>query len=65
MKTYLTAKQYAEYKRFCIDRYRGRLLTPDGIRFICESHGYDAESIGKHFLDVLAKFQSERMEEKQ
>lgn len=34
-------------------------LTPDGLRFICESYTYDAEKIGKHMLEVLARFKTE------
>ena len=60
MEKRLTAKQIAEYKQLCYDRDYGRLLTPDGLRFICASHDYDPEAIGKHFLEVLAKFQSEQ-----
>ena len=37
----------------------GRILTPDGLRFICASFDYDPEQIGKHMLEMLAKFKSE------
>lgn len=60
MQIRLTAKQYDEYKRLCHDRDHGRLLTPDGLRFICASYDYDPEAIGKHFLGVLAKFQAKQ-----
>ena len=60
MKTYLTAKQYAEYKQMCHDRDHGRLLTPDGLRFVCASHNYDPEEIGRHFLEVLGGFELEK-----
>lgn len=56
MQARLTAKQIEEYKRLCHDREHGRLLTPDGLRFICASYDYDPEAIDKHFLEVLAKF---------
>ena len=35
------------------------VLTPDGLRFICEANNYDPKTIGKHMLDVLARFQAE------
>lgn len=51
--TLLTKKQLADYQQLCHDRNNGRILTPDGLRFICEANNHDAEAIGKHFLDVL------------
>ena len=36
-----------------------RTPTPDGLRIICASFDYDPEKIGKHMLDMLAKFRSE------
>ena len=32
---------------------KGRILTPDGLRTICAAYEYDAEKIGKHFLELL------------
>lgn len=55
MKKTLTQKQIADYEQLCRDRNNGRLLTPDGLRFICEANGYDPDAIGRHFLEVLAK----------
>ena len=54
MKKTLTQKQIADYEQLCRDRNNGRLLTPDGLRFICEANNYDPEAIGQHFLEVLA-----------
>jgi hypothetical protein len=51
----ITKKQLAEYEQLKKDRDNGRLLTPEGLRFICEANGYDPEKIGKHFLEVLPK----------
>ena len=51
----ITKKQYEEYEQLKRERDTGRLLTPDGLRFICEANGYDPEKIGKHFLEVLTK----------
>ena len=50
----LTQKQIEDYKQMCFDRNNGRILTPDGLRFICEANNYDPEAIGRHFLEVLA-----------
>ena len=57
MKKTLIQKQIADYEQLCRDRNNGRLLTPDGLRFICEANDYDPEAIGRHFLEVLAKMQ--------
>jgi hypothetical protein len=51
----ITKKQLADYEQLCKDRNNGRILTPDGLRFICEAYEYDPEKIGKHFLEVLPK----------
>ena len=55
MKKALTQKQIADYEQLCRDRNNGRLLTPEGLRFICEANNYAPEAIGRHFLEVLAK----------
>lgn len=52
----LTNKQYNEYMKLLRDRENGRLLTPEGLRFICQSNGYDPNRIGLHFLTVLANW---------
>lgn len=44
----ITKKQYNEYIRLCQQRDEGKILTPDGLHFICEANGYDPEKIGKH-----------------
>lgn len=56
----LTNKQYEEYMEYCRNKVHGKILTPDGLRFICEANDYDAEKIGRHFLEVLARFAGER-----
>ena len=42
----ITKKQLEEYEQLCRDRDNGRLLTPDGLRFICEANKLDPEAIG-------------------
>ena len=51
----LTNTEYEEYQAFLKNRSQGRILTPDGLRFICESYGYDATKIGQHFLELLSR----------
>jgi len=55
----LTKKQIEDYRQLCHARDHGRLLTTDGLRFICAANDYDPEKIGKHMLEVLALLQSE------
>ena len=49
----ITKKELEDYEQLCRDRNSGRLLTPDGLRFIGEAHNYDPEAIGRHFLELL------------
>lgn len=55
----LTNKQYEAYMKILRDRDEGRLLTPDGLRFICQANGYDPEKIGRQFLELLGKTRCE------
>ena len=52
---YISKEQYQDYLRFCKDRNHGRILTPEGLRLICEACRYDAKAIGEHFLERLAQ----------
>lgn len=61
MKTSMTKQQLEDYAKLCQARNKGQLLTPDGLRFICEAHQFDPEAIGQHMLEVYAKFKSEKM----
>lgn len=51
----ISNKQYEEYQQFLKERSEGRILTPEGLRFICEAYEYNPEKIGKHFLELLPK----------
>ena len=55
MKITVTKEQFEDYQKLCKDRDFGRLLTPDGLRFICEAYHYNAERIGQHFLELLPR----------
>ena len=55
----ITNKENERYQQYLIDKIYGRILTPDGLRFICASFDYDPEQIGKHMLEMLAKFRNE------
>ena len=51
----LSNKQYEEYQKFLEEKSKGRILPPDGIRFICAANDYNPEKIGQHFLELLPK----------
>ena len=51
----ITNKEYDEFRKYKRDRLNGRILTPDGLRVLIEAYGYDAEKIGRHFLEMLPK----------
>lgn len=57
----LSKKQIEEYKALCSARDNGRLLTPNGLCFICEANNNDPETIGKHFLKASAQFRAEKI----
>ena len=48
-------KEYEEFQKYKSDKLNGRILTPDGLRFIIEAYDYDAQKIGQHFLELLPK----------
>ena len=51
--------EYEEFQKHLRDKNNGRILTPDGLRFICQANDYDPEKIGKHMLETLAKLQKQ------
>ena len=55
----ITNKEYEAYQQYQTDKLYGRILTPDGLRLVCASLDNDPEKIGKHMLEMLAKFRSE------
>lgn len=50
-------KQYEEYKQLKSDRDNHRILTPSGLRFMCEANKYDPTEIGKCLLEALARME--------
>ncbi|MDD7772469.1 MAG: cytochrome C [Firmicutes bacterium] len=54
----ISKKELKDYQQLCKDRNNGHILTPDGLRLVCEGLNKDPETVGKHFLEVLARFQA-------
>ena len=48
--------KYLEYKKATIS---GRILTPGGLKLICQSYNNDPTEIGKHFLQTLHRIEHE------
>ena len=57
----ITNKEYAKYEEYKRARANGEILTPDGLRFMCESEGWDAERIGKNLIDALVKIEDRKV----
>lgn len=55
----ITNKEYERYQQYQRYMLHGRILTPDGLRIVCAGLDNDPEKIGKHMLEMLAKFRSE------
>ena len=51
----ISNNEYEEFQKYKMDKLYGRILTPDGLRFIIEANEYDAQKIGQHFLEMLPK----------
>lgn len=52
--------EYEEFQKYLHDKNNGRILTLDGLRFICQANDYDPEKIGKHMLEVMACQQNQQ-----
>ena len=55
----ISNREYEKYQAYLDACLHGRCLTPDGLRMVCAGLDYDSEKIGKHMLEMLAKFRSE------
>ena len=52
--------EYEEFQKYLHDKNNGRILTLDGLRFICQANDYDPEKISKHMLEVMACQQNQQ-----
>jgi len=57
----ITKKEYEEYIQLRKEKNNGRLLTPEGLRFVCEACNNDPETIGKHMLETLVRIQDNKI----
>ena len=56
----ITNKEYEAYEKYKMDVIKGRVLTPDGIRFIVKANNYNPEGIGKDILEAYAKIKNDK-----
>ena len=52
----ITKSEYADYMRLKEAEREGHLLTVDGMRLIVKACEYDPEKVGRHFLEVYARW---------
>ena len=58
---YVNNKQYEEYLKYLKKKDNGRNgMDENFLRFVCSAHNYNAEEIGKYFLDMLAQINSKK-----
>lgn len=55
---HISNKEYEEFEQYKRDKLNGRVLTPDGLRLICQANELDPEKIGRLFLEVYARQQA-------
>ncbi len=51
----ISKKELEDYRQLCKDRNEGKILTLDGLRFICQTCNYNPEEIGKQMLENMAR----------
>lgn len=57
---YLHKIEEQVYRKITRDIAAGRILTPDGLRIICEANDFDPMRIGLHFLEMNHRFQHQK-----
>ena len=55
----ISNKEYEKYQQYQTDKLDSRSWTPVGRRVICAGLDKGPEKIGKHMLEMLAKFRNE------
>ena len=55
----ITDAEYRDYQRLKREEQAGHLLTLNTMRLIVRACDYDPEKVGKHFLEVYAKYRKD------
>ncbi len=56
----ITNREYADYRQYTEDLNKGRVLTIDHIRSICNGCGNDPKKIGEAILEKFEAIQTEK-----
>ena len=54
----ITDKEYKSFQEYQKALLHGHIMTPAGLKIICDGLDRDPEKIGIHFLEVLAKLEN-------
>ena len=55
----ISDEEYAGFQKFQQDKINGRILTPEGLKVLCDGFERDPLTIGKYMLKMLTKFENE------
>ncbi len=55
----ITDEEYARYQKFLQDEIQGRILTPEGLRVLCDGFEREPMTVGQYMLGMLTKFENE------
>ena len=55
----LSNEEYENYRKFKQDVILGRILTPEGLRVICDGFENNPEQIGIHMLEMLSRYEKD------
>lgn len=56
----ISKKQLQEYEHYKELERKGQLLTPEGLRMICNANDNNPTEIGKHILECLVRVENKR-----
>ena len=59
-REYLSSKRLQDYRELYRECEQGRILIPDSLVFICEVCHYNPNEIGRQFIEIAAKFMTEK-----
>lgn len=57
----ISKKDYADYMRLKQLEHEGHLLSVNALRMIVRACDYDPEKVGKHFLEVYARWKRRKL----
>lgn len=61
-REYVSSKRVQDYRELYKECEHRRIRIPDRLIFICEACHYDPNEIGQQFIEIAAKFKTEKGE---